>query len=97
VERKVNSNDETSQMSGKTAEAITEKKNKKKDRCAESERGGIFFSSFSCFRDFFEIPLSKLPCHSFEFLSHQLLIVVQWTPMAMTGNGEYGFDSGEGA
>jgi len=32
-----------------------------------------------------------------EFLSYQLSIVVQWTTMAVTGNGEFGFDSGEGA
>ena len=30
------------------------------------------------------------------FLSHQLKIVLSWTTMALTGNGEFGFDSGEG-
>ena len=32
-----------------------------------------------------------------ESLPYQLLIVVQWTTMAVTGNGKFGFDSGEGA
>ena len=34
---------------------------------------------------------------SFKFLPHQLSMVVYWTTMAFTGNGELGFDSGEGA
>ncbi len=34
---------------------------------------------------------------SFKFLTHQLSMVVYWTTMAITGNGELGFDSGEGA
>ena len=34
---------------------------------------------------------------SFKFLPYQLLMVVYWTTMALTGNGELGFDSGEGA
>ena len=34
---------------------------------------------------------------SFKFLPHQLSMVVYWTTMAITGNGELGFDSGEGA
>ena len=34
---------------------------------------------------------------SFEFLPYQLSMVVYWTTMAFTGNGELGFDSGEGA
>ena len=34
---------------------------------------------------------------SFKFLPHQLSMVVYWTTMAVTGNGELGFDSGEGA
>ncbi len=32
---------------------------------------------------------------SFKFLPYQLSMVVYWTTMAMTGNGELGFDSGE--
>jgi len=32
-----------------------------------------------------------------EFLPHQLRIVVEGTTMALTGDGELGFDSGEGA
>ena len=32
-----------------------------------------------------------------EHLPHQLLTVVYWTTVAVTGNGELGFDSGEGA
>jgi hypothetical protein len=34
---------------------------------------------------------------SFKFLPYQLWMVVYWTTMAITGNGELGFDSGEGA
>ena len=34
---------------------------------------------------------------SFKFLPYQLWMVVYWTTMALTGNGELGFDSGEGA
>ncbi len=33
----------------------------------------------------------------FKFLPYQLSMVVSWTTMAVTGNGELGFDSGEGA
>ena len=32
-----------------------------------------------------------------EFLTYQLSTVVYWTTVALTGNGELGFDSGEGA
>ena len=34
---------------------------------------------------------------SFEFLTYQLPTVGFWPTVAMTGNGELGFDSGEGA
>ncbi len=34
---------------------------------------------------------------SSKFLPYQLTMVVYWTTMALTGNGELGFDSGEGA
>ena len=34
---------------------------------------------------------------SFKFLPYQLSMVVYWTTMALMGNGELGFDSGEGA
>ena len=34
---------------------------------------------------------------SFKFLTYQLPMVGYWPTMAMTGNGELGFDSGEGA
>ena len=34
---------------------------------------------------------------SFKFLTYQLLMVVYWTTMVVTGDGELGFDSGEGA
>ena len=34
---------------------------------------------------------------SFKFLPYQLLMVGYWPTMALTGNGELGFDSGEGA
>ena len=35
--------------------------------------------------------------NSFEFLTYQLSSVGYWPTEAMTGNGELGFDSGEGA
>ena len=34
---------------------------------------------------------------SFKFLTYQLPTVGYWPTVAMTGNGELGFDSGEGA
>ena len=34
---------------------------------------------------------------SFKFLTYQLWTVGYWPTVAMTGNGELGFDSGEGA
>ena len=34
---------------------------------------------------------------SFEFLTYQLPTVWYWPTLARTGNGELGFDSGEGA
>ena len=34
---------------------------------------------------------------SFKFLTYQLSMVGYWPTVAMTGNGELGFDSGEGA
>ena len=34
---------------------------------------------------------------SFKFLPYQLLMVRYWPTMVTTGNGELGFDSGEGA
>ena len=34
---------------------------------------------------------------SFQFLTYQLSMGRYWLPVAMTGNGELGFDSGEGA
>ena len=34
---------------------------------------------------------------SFKFLPYQLWMVGDWPTMAFTGNGELGFDSGEGA
>ena len=40
------------------------------------------------------------PCgddESFKFLPYQLSMVGYWPTMALTGNGELGFDSGEGA
>ena len=33
---------------------------------------------------------------SFKFLPYQLWMVGYWPTMALTGNGELGFDSGEG-
>ena len=34
---------------------------------------------------------------SFKFLTYQLPTVGYWPTLAMTGNGELGFDTGEGA
>ena len=34
---------------------------------------------------------------SFKFLTYQLSTVGYWPTVAMTGNGELGFDFGEGA
>ena len=34
---------------------------------------------------------------SFKFLTYQLQLVRYWLTQAVTGNGELGFDSGEGA
>ena len=34
---------------------------------------------------------------SFEFLTYQVPMVGYWPTMPVTGNGELGFDSGEGA
>ena len=34
---------------------------------------------------------------SFKFLTYQIPTVGYWPTVAMTGNGELGFDSGEGA
>ena len=34
---------------------------------------------------------------SFKFLTYQLWTVGYWPTVALTGNGELGFDSGEGA
>ena len=42
----------------------------------------------------------RWPCAgdvSSEFLTYQLPTVGYWPTVAMTGNGELGFDSGEGA
>ena len=35
--------------------------------------------------------------HSVEFLTYQLSMVGSWPTTALTGNGELGFGSGEGA
>ena len=41
--------------------------------------------------------IAKAGGESFESLTYQLLKVGYWPTLAMTGNGELGFDSGEGA
>ena len=41
--------------------------------------------------------MSKAGDESFKFLTYQLPTVGYWPTVAMTGNGELGFDSGEGA
>ena len=41
--------------------------------------------------------MAKAVDKSFKFLTYQLPTVGYWPTVAMTGNGELGFDSGEGA
>ena len=44
--------------------------------------------------------MKRIPCGgagSFEVLTYQLSTVGYWPTVAVTGNGELGFDSGEGA
>ena len=41
--------------------------------------------------------MARAGARSIKFLTYQLSMVVYWTTMALTGNGELGFDSGEGA
>jgi hypothetical protein len=41
--------------------------------------------------------MAKAGDKSFKFLTYQLSTVGYWPTVAMTGNGELGFDSGEGA
>ena len=43
------------------------------------------------------IPANRFGDESFKFLTYQLSMVGYWPTMALTGNGELGFDSGEGA
>ena len=42
-------------------------------------------------------PMAIAGDESFKFLTYQLLTLGYWPTVAMTGNGELGFDSGEGA
>ena len=47
-----------------------------------------------------KIRVERMACagaRSFEFLTYQLSTVRYWLTVALTGNGELGFDSGEGA
>ena len=41
--------------------------------------------------------MTRVGAVSFKFLTYQLSMVGYWPTMALTGNGELGFDSGEGA
>ena len=41
--------------------------------------------------------MARADAERFKFLTYQLSTVVYWTTVALTGNGELGFDSGEGA
>ena len=44
--------------------------------------------------------MERIACagaQSIEFLTYQLSTVGYWPTVALTGNGELGFDSGEGA
>ena len=60
------------------------------DRNQCSLRAGIVLSHNNC--------ADRTLCDkSIEFLPYQLWMVGYWPTMALTGNGELGFDSGEGA
>ena len=54
-------------------------------------------SNFDCVLDIHDKLLIAFGDESFKFLTYQLLTVVYWSTMAVTGNRELGFDSGEGA
>ena len=41
--------------------------------------------------------MTRVGAVSFKFLTYQLSTVGYWPTVALTGNGELGFDSGEGA
>ena len=41
--------------------------------------------------------MTRVGAESFEILTYQLSTVGYWPTVALTGNGELGFDSGEGA
>ena len=41
--------------------------------------------------------MARADAVSFKFLTYQLSTVGYWPTVALTGNGELGFDSGEGA
>jgi hypothetical protein len=41
--------------------------------------------------------MARAGARPFKFLTYQLSMVGYWPTMALTGNGELGFDSGEGA
>ena len=41
--------------------------------------------------------MAKADDEPFKFLTYQLPTVGYWPTVALTGNGELGFDSGEGA
>jgi hypothetical protein len=56
----------------------------------EIPTGEILWRNHNNLADFFG-------SEAFKFLPYQLSMVVYWTTMAMTGDGELGFDSGEGA
>ena len=43
------------------------------------------------------VRIDRMVDASFKFLPYQLWMVGYWPTMALTGNGELGFDSGEGA
>jgi hypothetical protein len=63
----------------------------------------ILIMKIICYRyngwtlDNLQIVWSCTDDRSFKCLPYQLLMVVSWTTMVATGNGESGFDSGEGA
>ena len=55
---------------------------------------------FGVYWRFMITPQIAWPCAgdgSFKFLPYQLSMVRYWLTMVSTGNGELGFDSGEGA
>ena len=80
--------------------------NSRANTCAQTRlRGRVVFIRYrtNASRSFWMIHnkrMERIACagaKSIEFLTYQLSTVGYWPTVALTGNGELGFDSGEGA